>query len=135
MTKFCSNCGTEMNDTSNFCPSCGASQQSNGSTTNVTIMCSNCGAMIPQGLLTCPRCGTPLNNNDYKFALVIGYILSFIIPLGGIITGIYLLTRNDNQEVHKHGMIMIGIAVVFMIIGFIIFASFMAYQSSYYYYY
>lgn len=125
-----------MNDTSSFCPSCGASQQSNGSTTNVTIMCSNCGAMIPQGSLACARCGTPLNKNDYKFALVIGYILSFIAPIIGIIIGIYLFTRNDNQDVHKHGIIMIVIAAVVIIFWIIVgIASWSAYQSSYYYYY
>ncbi len=135
LTKFCPNCGTEMNDTSNFCPSCGTSQQPNESTTNVNITCSNCGSPIPQGSMTCVRCGTPLYKKDYKFVLIIGYILSIIAPIIGIIIGIYLLTRKDDPDVHKHGIIMAIIGAAIFVIGIIIVLISWSYQLAYYYYY
>ena len=52
-----------------------------------------------------------------------GYIGSIFIPIIGIIIGIYLLTR-PNRDVHKHGIIMIVLAIVLSIISIMIFFLF-----------
>ncbi len=62
------------------------------------------------------------------------YISVGINFLVGIIIGIYLLTR-ENKDVHKHGIIMIALAIVISIIVFILFFSYMSYVSRMSYYY
>lgn len=120
MVKFCPKCGTQLeSETSNFCPKC-------GNELNFNVKNQN-------GI------GNYLNSNaneKHTAAIVIGYICSFLIPLIGIILGIYLLTR-DNNDVHKHGIIMIVISLIIGIISILIFVSYLSYLSdlSYYSYY
>ena len=135
---FCSNCGKQVNEESKFCPECGFSltgetynsnfQQNNASGT----ICPKCGSLIPFGNVSCTRCGALLNPDNHTAATVLGYICSVVIPLFGIIFGIYLLTR-QNKDVHKHGIIMIILSIVLIVIYWLFF-SYMAYTSSISYY-
>ena len=121
-----------------FCPSCGHHQEN------------------PNNAF-CSKCGAPLNNAQQQFqqpmnagmnmapqeshtaAIVVGYIFAtigtwFLNIFGLIITivfGVYLYTR-DNEEVHKHGLIMIAVSVVITVVVWII--AFALISSSSYYY-
>lgn len=131
---FCNNCGKEVKEGTKFCSGCGASltdetpssdtQQNNISGTP----CPNCGSIIPFGNVACTKCGSLLNPDKHTAAIVLGYICSVFLPLFGIIIGIYLLTR-PNKDVHKHGLIMIVLAIVMVIFWWLLF-SYMAYTSS-----
>ena len=140
---FCSNCGNEVNDNTKFCPKCGnainsESENSNQQTNiNSGINCPKCGSIIPFGNVVCTNSGTPLNQEKHTAAIVIGYITAIFIPIVGIITGIYLLTRK-NKDVHIHGIIMIILAII-MIIAWWWYFSYMSYVNrmryyNYYYY-
>nr|WP_295000647.1 zinc-ribbon domain-containing protein [uncultured Methanobrevibacter sp.] len=137
---FCSNCGKEVKDSAKFCPACGASMagdstSSNSQNTQVSgTPCPNCGSIVPFGNVACTNCGSMLNPDKHTAAIVIGYICSFLIPIVGIITGIYLLTR-PNRDVHKHGIIMIVVAIVFSIVFWLLFSYFSYVNSMRYYSY
>lgn len=128
MVNFCSYCGERLEDeTSKFCSKCGKSLDSTGNQTQQTVQsntmfgqmnCPFCGKNIPITTPNCPFCGNVVNAKSYKVAIIIGYVGTLIIPLIGIIDGIYLLTR-DNQEVHKHGIIMIMESIIMWFIWFI----------------
>ncbi len=139
---FCRNCGKEVNEGSKFCPDCGTELNINGQTSNThqnnvnsnfTMQCPRCGSIVPYGP-TCPKCGSPLNQEKHTAAIILGYIFSIFIPIIGVIIGIYLLTRQNN-DVHKHGIIMIVIAVLIFIISLIMILGSMSYYNSHYYYY
>ena len=135
---YCAKCGQEVEEGAKFCQKCGAplSGQTPLSTTKQNNSsgntCPQCGSIIPFGNIVCTKCGNQLNQEEHKTAMVLGYICSILLPLGGIIFGIYLLTR-PNKEVHKHGIIMIMLSIVILIIFWLI-SSYLAYQSSYNYY-
>ena len=135
---YCSNCGKELKEGTKFCSGCGApqtdetpssaTQQNNTSGT----VCPKCGSIIPVGNVACTNCGSLLNPDKHTTAIVLGYICSVFLPLFGIIIGIYLLTM-PNKDVHKHGIIMIVLAIVMTIIWWLFF-SYMAYRSRMSYY-
>lgn len=132
---FCPNCGAPVESGLKFCTSCGgpvrvANPVQNGNVMGMT--CPACGSTTPVGSVICPTCGYQFVKESHTAAIVIGYLLSFIIPIGGIIAGIYLLTRN-NKDVHIHGVIMIVISVIMMIFSWILVAS--LFSNSYYYSY
>lgn len=52
--KYCRNCGTEIEEGVNVCPTCGAAQQYD---TPETAFCKNCGTEIDSDCLVCPECG------------------------------------------------------------------------------
>ena len=112
MVKFCSNCGTQLNDEARFCAKCGSriddvdGHSSTQQNVNAGVFCGKCGALVPLGNTVCTSCGAPLNQDSHKTAIVLGYICAFLFHIVGIILGIYLLTR-DNPDVKKHGAIII----------------------------
>ena len=53
MARFCSKCGTALNDGAKFCPNCGTPYK------EVAKFCSNCGAAIKEGAKFCAECGAP----------------------------------------------------------------------------
>lgn len=153
MAKFCPHCGHEQENADNkFCSKCGGSmdntqQAAAASAPNAYnqagMVCNVCKTMVPAGQLVCPNCGAPVVQEKHTAAIVIGYICAtvatFLFGIFGLIPsigiGIYLYTR-DNQDVHKHGLIIIGVSVLIfviaMVIGILIVNSM---RSSYYYYY
>ena len=80
------------------------------------MFCPSCGEELPEGTKFCKNCGKEIGNmqtndfgqtqtvieNDHKAAVIIGYICAFLIPIIGIIIGIYLYTRKDSQNAQKH---------------------------------
>ena len=129
---YCSNCGKEIKEDSKFCPHCGEGVKQKTPETTSGIICPKCGSTIPFGSTVCVKCGNSLNQDTHTAAIVIGYICSIFLPLFGIIIGIYLLTR-PNKDVHKHGIIMIVLAIILAIVYYMWF-SYMAYVNSMRYY-
>ena len=134
--KFCSKCGGTMDNTQQAAPAAAPNAyQGTG------MVCPNCKSLVPAGQFICPNCGSPVIQENHTAAIVTGYLsatlLSFItsfLPIGliaSIICGVYLYTR-DNQDVHKHGLIIIGIAVAIYIF-WIIFILWAASLSHHYY--
>ena len=124
MAKFCDKCGAQLkNENAKFCDKCGAevkinNNQSNTGTTNIGPMtvCPHCGQNTPMGLTQCEKCGSPLENNNT--AVIVGYIVTFLFPIFGLIPAIYLLTR-DNGKAKTQGVFLIGILVLFLIFIFL----------------
>ena len=135
---FCDKCGKQVKPGTKFCSGCGNpltgenKTENSQQTTTGGIPCPKCGSLIPNGNIACTKCGNLLNQDKHTTAIVIGYICSVFLPLFGIIFGIYLLTR-PNKDVHKHGIIMIVLAIVMVIIWWLVF-SYMAYTSRMSYY-
>lgn len=82
MSKFCTNCGAELNDGMKFCSGCGTPVPQQEEKKNI---CSNCGAEIKDGMKFCSSCGTPAgggtdNNETVGFAEVMGMQSGNTIP-------------------------------------------------------
>ena len=120
MVKFCDKCGAELNnDNARFCDKCGAevktsSNQNSNQTTTVSgvVICPHCGQTTAMGLTHCEKCGSSLENNNT--AVIAGYIVTFIVPIIGLIPAIYLLTR-ENGKAKTQGVFLI----VWIVIGII----------------
>ena len=132
--KICEKCGTENPENTIYCNSCGASL-SNTKITGVSEnqkfikprpeRCPNCDKVIANRPVLCPLCGYDLTSNEgdrFDFSLEektskpnnIGiYILSFLIPLVGIIIGAIWLASDDKKE---NG----GKAIFFSILGIVV---------------
>lgn len=81
--------------------------------------------MIDSNVRKCMHCGEWLYGKPqeakHDTLIILGYVLAILIPLAGLIIGIYLLTR-DNDEDHKAGKYQIIIAILVpVIIFFLIF--------------
>lgn len=130
MAKFCDKCGNELkSENAKFCDKCGAEilankNKSNVATTNMAglIICPRCGQETPMGQAICAKCGSSLENNTA--AVVVGYIVSILFSILGLIPGIYLLTRN-NEKSKTQGIIICVFSILFMFMGFIFSASIM----------
>ena len=117
MVKFCDKCGEELkNENAKFCDKCGAevkisNTQSNSGTTTVggVVVCPHCGQTTSMGLTHCEKCGSALEDNTT--AVIVGYIVTFLLSIIGIIPAIYLLTRN-NGKAKTHGVILIGLIII-----------------------
>ena len=120
MTKFCDKCGAELNnDNARFCEKCGtevktSSNQNSSQTATVSgvVICPHCGQATAMGLTHCEKCGSSLENNTV--AVIAGYIVTFIVPIIGLIPAIYLLTR-ENGKAKTQGVLLI----VWIVIGII----------------
>lgn len=91
MTKYCPNCGESLVDEAKFCKNCGE-KLSNVSPSPVSQK--------------------PASESSHLIAIILGYVLALLIPLFGLIIGIYLLTRKDSSSASIHGIIMIVLALV-----------------------
>lgn len=107
MSKFCPKCGEKLTDEAKFCKNCGTSLENRqANTQNFQQTRQNYHVQTVE--------------NEHKAATIIGYICAVLIPLFGLIFGIYLVTRNDSNKANRHGKIMIGVAVVIWIISFLL---------------
>lgn len=121
MARFCEKCGRELkSENAKFCDKCGAPVNNDTNTVNNTISgvtCPQCGSMIPMGYQRCTNCGMPLEDN--KTAVIIGYVITSLFSIFGLIPAIYLLTRN-NGKAKTQGAILIVIILSYVFIGLIL---------------
>lgn len=86
------------------------------------IKCPFCGSMIDSNVKKCLYCGEWLYGKPqepkHDTLIILGYIFAIFLPLAGLIIGIYLLTR-DNDEDHKAGKYQIILAIFIPIIIFL----------------
>jgi uncharacterized OB-fold protein len=81
----------------------------------IDMYCSSCGAQIVTEAVICPKCGCATPNfkkesgkvTDYD--LVASYVLGALIPLVGIIMGIFLLAKG--KSAHAIGVILVSIGM------------------------
>lgn len=90
-------------DNAKFCKSCGKNLEEyinpgNGETPNVQYT-------------------PPVTEKSYTLAFVLGLIFSILIPLIGIIIGIYVYTRKDSSNAQLYGGIIIGLGVIVWIVS------------------
>ena len=104
MSKFCPSCGEELKDDAKFCKNCGASIPTNEQTQTTGNMQQN----YP----------IETSGNDHTIAVILGYLFAILIPIIGIIIGIYLSTRNDSANAKKHGKCIIILAAIIWFISF-----------------
>lgn len=114
MPKFCDKCGAELkNNNVNFCDKCGAEvktdHNTNAETSSGAILCPHCGQATPIGQTNCVKCGSSLVE-EHTTAVIVGYIVTLIFGILGVIPGIYLLTRN-NGKAKTQGLILIIISI------------------------
>lgn len=113
---YCDKCGNQLkNENVKFCDNCGAEILANknktntGTTAGTEIICPHCGQSTLMGLQNCAKCGYLLEDN--KVAVILGYIISLIFGIFGIIPGIYLLTRNNGKS-KTQGLVIIIMSVI-----------------------
>lgn len=104
MTKYCPACGEELIDAAKFCKNCGAEIGNPQKTTN-TYQENR-------------RQYIELGDKNYTIAIVVGYVMAILIPLIGLIVGIYLLTR-DSSRAKKHGKFVLIVTVVVWVLSVI----------------
>ncbi|MDO5832448.1 MAG: zinc-ribbon domain-containing protein [Methanobrevibacter sp.] len=105
MSKFCPSCGEELKDDAKFCKNCGASIPTSEQTQTTGNVQQNYPIQTAE--------------NDHKIAMILGYVFALLIPLIGIIIGIYMATRNDSANAKKHGKYIIILALVVWFISFL----------------
>lgn len=80
------------------------------------MFCKQCGKEIPNAAVICVHCGVGTDNFRMSprgiggGTIFCGYLLAFIMPLFGIISGIYLLL----QKCYLHGIIVILLSIVWI---------------------
>ena len=104
MTKYCPACGEELIDAAKFCKNCGAEIDNPQKNTN-TYQENR-------------RQYIELSDKNYTIAIVVGYVMAILIPLIGLIIGIYLLTR-DSSRAKKHGKFVLIVTVVVWVLSVI----------------
>ena len=100
MVKFCPKCGEELIDSAKFCKSCGASID--------TVVETPANSYE-----------IPVVEKSHTLAIVIGYIGALLIPIVGVIAGVYLYTRKDSSKANKHAKFILIIAVAVWILSII----------------
>ena len=117
-TKFCSNCGTEVDINAVVCTNCGAAlSTSQNLPKSPKMYCTNCGSEIDVKAVVCPYCGVATQNRALikEKSVAAGVILNFFVPgLGHIVTD--FTHRGLNFLV----MYIVSIILAFLLIGFIL---------------
>lgn len=109
---FCPSCGAEKKEGSKYCHNCGYEFKSVESGVNQD---SSPNAELNQS----PNPAVETSENSHTLAKVFGYIFAILIPLIGIIFGIYLWSRNE-ENAKKHGKIVIGLSIFIWIISYLL---------------
>ena len=124
MVKYCDKCGAELMDNARFCNKCGAevkiinnNQNTQMANMGAVVVCPNCKQTTPMGLTHCENCGSSLEN--HTTAVIIGYIVTLITGIVGIIPAIYLLTRNSGKA-KTQGVFLIGLIVLWIILNLLL---------------
>ncbi len=115
-TKFCSNCGTQVDMSTVFCPQCGFRliQEEQPQ----TKFCQSCGKKIDINAEICPYCGVRVANirqsSDEKNVLLAA-ILSFLFPgLGHLYLGL------NKKGISFIVAYIVSAILVFLVIGFVL---------------
>ena len=143
----CPNCGYENPEGTTFCRCCGKDLQMrqapapsastvpiSSPSTQTARRCVSCGRSIPWNANVCPYCG-----HDYRIQMypsptesisdglkIVFYILSFLIPIVGIIIGIVLYSRPDpeSKRVGKNciiiALVVWGLVIVISLVVFFV---------------
>ena len=109
---FCPSCGAEKKEGSKFCHNCGYEFKTVESGANQD---PSPNAQLNQS----PNPAVQTSENSHTLAKVLGYIFAILIPLIGLIFGIYLWSR-DEENAKKHGKIIIGLSIFIWIISYLI---------------
>ena len=104
MSKFCPSCGEELVDSAKFCKACGTNLENRER---------------PKDFNHNQQFKVPSVEDKHTLAIVIGYICAIFIPLIGFIISIYLLTRKNSQNAHKHGKYILIVAVIISALSFL----------------
>ena len=76
------------------------------------MFCKHCGNNIPDNAVVCMKCGVATDNfNKEKkkdAPIVAGYLCAFLLPVVGIIVGIYIMVK---YEEIAHGIAMVLISL------------------------
>ena len=109
---FCPSCGAEKKEGSKFCHNCGYEFK------EVEVGANQDPSPNAQ-LNQSPNPAVQTSENSHTISKVLGYIFAILIPLIGLIFGIYLWSRNED-DAKKHGKIIIGLSIFIWIISFLI---------------
>lgn len=112
MSKFCPNCGEELLDNAKFCKNCGANLETNEQAQSATEEQTTTNVQQSYQVEKV--------ENDHKLAVIIGYVMAILIPIIGIIIGIYLVTRKDSESASKHGKYIIIVGAVVWFLSFML---------------
>lgn len=94
MSKYCPACGEELEDRARFCKSCG---------TNI-----NDATTSDNEQFTRP----PAPKKNHSLLTLIGFVSALIIPIVGIIVGIYLFSRDDGSKYKVYAILIIVLALL-----------------------
>lgn len=70
--KFCTNCGSQLNEGAKFCPNCGNSVVSTNTSETTTNQaekkkfCTNCGSQLREGVKFCSNCGSVVGSSNFS---------------------------------------------------------------------
>lgn len=109
---FCPSCGAEKKEGSKYCHNCGYEFKAVDSGANQN---PSTNAEFNQS----PNPAVETGENPHTLAKVLGYIFAILIPLIGIILGIYLWSRNE-ENAKKHGKIVIGLSIFIWFISYLL---------------
>ena len=114
-TKFCPNCGTEVDVEIAFCPQCGFKFAQEEAKPN-TKFCQSCGEKININAEICPHCGVRVANFQYQDkSVLLAAILSFLFPgLGHLYLG---LNRKGISFIIAY---IVSAILIILLIGFIL---------------
>ena len=116
-TKFCTNCGSEIQAETAFCPVCGHNFNQEQQQTAQTKFCQTCGEKININAEICPHCGVRvagLAPSEEK-SVALAAILSFLFPgLGHIYNG---LTKKGVSFIIAY---LISCALILILIGIVL---------------
>ena len=105
---FCPSCGAERKEGSKYCHNCGYDFGNVSAEGNAN---SNSNTQVTQNSIPNVQ-----SEKSYTFSKILGYICAILIPLFGIIFGVYLITR-DEADAKKHGKLIIGLSIVIWILS------------------
>ncbi|MER2013795.1 MAG: zinc ribbon domain-containing protein [Methanobrevibacter sp.] len=141
MIRRCPQCGTASDDVYGFCIRCGYEYPKIPQDQSA---CPLCGYPNPDEADFCVKCGTPLlfksqfegahtavkpiiikkeiaaepavtPKKTSRFIIYLGYILSILGSIIGLIIAIYLITRKD-PNAKKHGYIQLAIIIFYIVL-------------------
>ncbi len=106
--KYCTRCGTEMNDSATVCPTCGYPVAGSGATTDDTIRTSG-------------------YEKGWNVMCIVGFILSFFVAIAGLICSILgrrqaIQSGEKGKDLATAGIVLsaVGIASGFFLVVFYI---------------